>query len=44
MFFIDCEGFKVNVGMNSNEADLSVFHSTVCLLKITSLDSNSISW
>jgi len=39
---MDYEGVKVNAGMNSNGADLSVYHSTVCLLKITSLYSGSI--
>jgi len=40
---MDCECVKVNAGMNSNGADLSVYHSTVCVLKITSLDASSIS-
>jgi len=43
VFFMDYEGVKVNAGMNSNGTDLSVCHSTVCLLKITSLDSSIIS-
>jgi hypothetical protein len=39
---MDYEGVKVNAGMNSKGADLSVNHSTVFLFKITSLDSGSI--
>jgi hypothetical protein len=40
---MDYEGVKVNAGMNSNGADLSVYYPPVCLIKITGLDSHRIS-
>jgi hypothetical protein len=37
---MDYEGVKVNASMNSNGSDLSVYHSTLGMIKITGLDSS----